>query len=92
MKYLIKPIVKYPFLTVGIIILNTIILGYLSKNIKFETDFMKMLPEDNPARIAQARMEEKFGVADMIIIGLETDDIFNTDFLEKIKNLSILKK
>jgi hydrophobe/amphiphile efflux-3 (HAE3) family protein len=88
MKHLIRPIIKYPFLTVGVILLITILLGYHSKNIKFDTDFMKMLPEDNPVRVAQESMEEEFGVADMIIIGLVTDDIFNSDFLEKIKNLS----
>jgi len=88
MKHLIRPIIKYPFLTVGIILLITIILGYLSKDIKYDIDFMKMLPEDNPVRVAQESMEEEFGVADMIVIGLVTDDIFNADFLEKIKNLS----
>ncbi|MBW1901017.1 MAG: RND family transporter [Deltaproteobacteria bacterium] len=52
-----------------------------------------LLPEDNPVRVAQEAMEEEFGVADMIIIGLVTDDIFNTDFLEKIKKISkVLKK
>ena len=88
MKHLIRPVIKHPYLTVGIILLITIILGYFSKNIKFDTDFMKMLPEDNPVRVAQEEMEEEFGVADMIVIGLVTDDIFNADFLEKIKNLS----
>ena len=89
MKHLIRPIIKHPYLTVGIILLITIILGYFSKNIKFDTDFMKMLPEDNPVRVAQEEMEEEFGVADMIVIGLVTDDIFNADFLEKVKNLNL---
>jgi len=39
-------------------------------------------------RIAQESMEEEFGVADMIIVGLVTDDIFDSGFLEKIKKLS----
>jgi len=88
MKYLIKPIINHPYLTVSIIVLITIILGYSSKNIRIETDFMKMLPEGHPVRTAQEEMEEEFGVADMIIVGLVTDDIFNTDFLAKIKKIS----
>jgi hydrophobe/amphiphile efflux-3 (HAE3) family protein len=88
MKHLIRPIIKHPFLTVGIIILITIILGYHSKNVKFDTDFMKMLPEDNTARVAQEAMEEEFGLSDMIVIGLVTEDIFNADFLTKVKDLT----
>jgi len=33
-------------------------------------------------------MEEEFSVADMMIIGLVTDDIFDSSFVEKIKILS----
>jgi len=93
MKHILKPIIKHPYITVGVIVLITIILGYLSKDIKIDTDFMKMLPEDFPVRVAQEKMEEEFGVADMIIIGLVTDNIFDTDFLTRIKELSkVLKK
>ncbi len=88
MKHLINPIIKHPYLTVFVIILITVVLGYFSKDIRIETDFMKMLPEDNPVRVAQEAMEEEFGVADMIIVGLVTDDIFDSGFLENIKKLS----
>jgi len=88
MKHFIRPIIEYPYLTVGIIILITIFLGIYSKNIKLETDFMKMLPADNSVRVAQEAMEEEFGLSDMIIIGLVPEDIFDPDFLEKIKELS----
>ena len=88
MKHLIKPIIKHPYLTVSIIVLITILLGYYAKDIKLETDLMKMLPEDHPVRVGQEAMEEEFGLADMIIIGLVTEDIFNTDFLTKVKDLT----
>ncbi len=88
MKYLIRPIIKHPYLTVGVVLLITILLGYSSKNIKLETDFMKMLPENHPVRTAQEAMEEEFGLSDMIIIGLVTDDIFDTDFLTKVDDLT----
>ncbi len=88
MKHLIGPIIKHPYLTVGVIVLITIILGYHSKDIKVDTDMMKLLPETYPVRVAQEAMEEEFGVADMVIVGLVTDDIFDTDFLAKIINVS----
>jgi len=47
-----------------------------------------MLPEDHPTRIAEDAMKETFGISDMIFVGLETDNIFNAEFLSKIKSLS----
>jgi predicted RND superfamily exporter protein len=88
MKYLIKPIIKHHYLTVIIICAITAFMGYQLKYLRIDNDVMNTLPDDHPTKIAQKEMEEDFGAADMILIGLETDNIFNTEFLEKVKILS----
>jgi len=88
MKYLIKPIINHPYLTICLIFLVSLFLGYEIKNLKVDTDITKMLPEDHPTRIAEDAMKEAFGISDMILLGLETDNIFDAEFLAKIKDLS----
>ncbi len=88
MHYLIKPIIKHYYLTTIVILAITLFLAYNLKNLRFDNDVAAMLPDDHPTKIAQNEMKEDFGTAEMIMIGFETDDIFNADLLEKIKNLS----
>jgi predicted RND superfamily exporter protein len=88
MKYLIKPIIKHHYLTTFLIFIITLFLGYNLKNLRFDSDITAMLPDDHPTKMAQQSLEEDFGAAEMIMIGLKTDDIFNVDFLKKIKDLS----
>ena len=87
MKYLIKPIINHPYLTICLIFLISLFLAYQARTLKVDIDIMKLLPEDHPTRIAEDAIKEEFGVSDMILIGLITDDIFNADFLAKIKEL-----
>ncbi len=88
MKYLIKPIINHHYLTAIIILAITIFMGYQLRYLGIDNDMMATLPADHPTKIAQNKMEEDFGTAEMIMIGLETDNIFNTEFLEKVKILS----
>ncbi len=88
MKYFIKPIINHPYLTIFVIFLVSIFLGYNIRTLKIDTEITKMLPEDHPTRLAEDAIREEFGISDMILIGLETDDIYAGDFLAKIKNLS----
>ncbi len=88
MKYLIKPIINHPYLTICLIFLVSIFLGYEIRNLKVDTDLTKMIPEDHPTRIAEDAMKEAFGITEMILVGLVTDNIFNADFLAKIKSIS----
>ncbi|MBW2217766.1 MAG: MMPL family transporter, partial [Deltaproteobacteria bacterium] len=88
MEYLIKPIIKHPYLTIGLIVLITIFLGHNISTLKIDTEITKMLPEGHPTRIAEDTIKEEFGISDMILIGLVTDNIYNSDFLTKVKNVS----
>ncbi len=88
MKYLIQPIIKHYYLTAALILLITPFWGYNLKNIGFNNDAIGMMPDDHPVRVAERNIKEDFGVAEMIMIGIETDNIFKTDLLKKIKTVS----
>ncbi len=88
MKYLIKPIIKHYYLTTILILVITLILGLNLRKLRFDNDTSAMIPDGHPTKVAQKSMEKDFGAAEMIMIGLETNDIFKTDILEKIKRLS----
>ncbi len=88
MKYLIKPIIKHHYLTVLLILAITMILGYYLKDLKIDNDVTNMLEDDNPTKIAQKMIDKEFGAAEMLMIGLVTDNIFEAEFLTKVKKLS----
>ncbi len=88
MRFFNKTVVNYPKLIVMIITAMTIFFGYHLTQLQIDNNVTNMLPEDNPTRMAHEAIEEEFGVADMVMIGLLTDTIFNTEFLSNIKTLS----
>ncbi len=88
MKYLVRPIIKYPYITVILISAITFFFVYHLKNLQLNNDTYVMVPDDHPLMVAQNNIEADFGTAEIIMIGLETDNIFNKPFLEKIKQLS----
>lgn len=88
MKHLIQPIIKHYYLTAFLILLITPFWGYNLKNIGFNNDTIGMIPGDHPVRVAEKTIKEDFGVAEMIMIGIETDNIFKAELLKKIKKVS----
>ena len=54
---------------------------------RIETAPENFLVEDDPARIAYLDFQEVFGRQDMIIVAIRPPDVFDLDFLEKLRNL-----
>ncbi len=88
MKYLITPIIKHPYITTFLISIITLFFGYNLKNLQVDNDVINLLPDDHVTKIAQESIEKDFGAAEMIMIGLKTDNIFDKDLLSKIQNVS----
>ncbi|MCS5420911.1 MULTISPECIES: efflux RND transporter permease subunit [Psychrilyobacter] len=55
---------------------------------QFDADIKSQLPDDMPSRLRLDRIEEIFGGTEIIMIGLETDNILNGDTLKRVKDLS----
>lgn len=88
MNFLIKPIMKFPFATVCFMAILTLFFGYNLKNLKIDEDLRNVIPETHPVRVQMDEIENEFGTIEMMMVGLETDTIYNSAFLKKIYSLS----
>ena len=92
MKKLAESIVKLRIPIVIITFMITIILGYFIKDIKVNSDILSYLPEDDNAAALFNSVGKKYGGNDMAIIAIQSDDIFQKDVLERIKQLTDSRK
>jgi predicted RND superfamily exporter protein len=89
LNYLEK-LLKHPILVMVVFIaLTAFFVLELKDNTRMETDLDKYMPQDHPAFIYSDQAEEWFDIKDGIIIAIEnTDGIYNTGTLTKIKQLT----
>jgi predicted RND superfamily exporter protein len=88
MKKLSELIIKLRIPIVIITFLITMILGYFIKDIKVNSDILSYLPKDDNAAALFNSVGKKYGGNDMALIVVQSDDIFQKDVLEHIKQLT----
>ncbi|MBU2966374.1 MMPL family transporter [Amphritea sp. 2_MG-2023] len=79
---------KWVFL--GVLLL-TLIAGLQIPSIQVDTDPENMLPADNPARVFHDHVKERFGLHDMIVVGVVNNaaqGIYNPQSLSELHQLS----
>ena len=81
-----------PKLIIALSVIMAIVLAAMIPQIKIDTDPENMLPSDEPARIFHTQTKEKFGLHDMIVVGIVNDNnpqgIYNLNTLKSIHTLS----
>lgn len=87
MKKFIDFIIKNPRFILSIIIIATLIFGYGLTKLETQNSWESELPKHDPKVVTKERIEEIFGKKDILLIGIETDNIFNYHTLHKIKNI-----
>ncbi|RTE64551.1 RND transporter [Amphritea opalescens] len=73
------------------VLLLTLIAGLQIPSIQVDTDPENMLPADNPARIFHDHVKERFGLHDMIVVGVVNDTaqgIYNPQSLSELHQLA----
>ncbi|MBN0986129.1 efflux RND transporter permease subunit [Amphritea pacifica] len=73
------------------VLLLTVIAGLQIPSIKVDTDPENMLPADNPARVFHDHVKERFGLHDMIVVGVVNNSaggIYNQQSLSELQQLS----
>lgn len=83
-----EKIVKLKWLIIVIVIGLTTFLGYQIKDLKIDSDIISSLPDDDPAALLYKNIGKEFGGNDMGMIIIETDDIFNKDVLNYVKQIT----
>ena len=83
-----ESVVKFRWLIIITTLVLTIVLGYQITNLKINSDLISSLPDDDPAASLYKKVGTQFGGNDMGMIVLETDDIFNTEVLQHVKQIT----
>ncbi|MDO9155156.1 MAG: efflux RND transporter permease subunit [Paludibacter sp.] len=88
MNKLAEAIIKFKWFIIIAVLGLTAVFGYQLKNIKINSDIISSLPDDDPAAALYKNIGTQFGGNDMGMIVLETDNIFKTDVLQHIKQIT----
>lgn len=76
---------KFRYALLAIILAITVFFGYFLKDLKVDADVLGYLPEDDLAAILFTEIGKKYGGNDMVIIGLEADNVFSAEMLEIVR-------
>ena len=83
-----ESVVKFRWIIIITALVLTIVLGYQVKNLKINSDVLSSLPDDDPAASLYKKVGTQFGGNDMGMIVLETDNIFKTEVLQHVKQIT----
>ncbi|HJP19087.1 MAG: hypothetical protein CMD96_03530 [Gammaproteobacteria bacterium] len=86
-----KKVVQFPKTTLLLTIIITVFFFSRLSDLKMETNIESMLPKEMDAYINKNKLEEIFGVKDMIVIGIVNegpDGIFNLKSLSLVKEIT----
>jgi predicted RND superfamily exporter protein len=81
-------VIKYRKIVIFISLLITLILGYSLKGLKINPDIISYLPKNDPTVKLFDYIGEEYGGNFLVMIALETDDIFNKETIERIDYLT----
>jgi uncharacterized protein len=82
---LTRIIYRSRFFVLAVWILITCFLGFQAKNITIDTATESMLHDDDPSLIDYNRFRDQFGRAELVVLLVEGPDIFDLDFLTRLR-------
>ena len=88
MKKFAEGIIKLKWLIIVVVIGLTVFFGYQLKNIKIDADVINSLPDDDSTAVLYTNIGNKYGGNTMGMVILQTDNIFETNVLEDIRQIT----
>ena len=88
MEKLAELTIKLKWLTIIVVTALTVFFGIHVKDITINSDLINSLPDDDPAAKEYKFVGKKYGGNDMGMIVLETDDVFKTEVLKHVKQIT----
>ena len=88
MDKIAKAIVKLRWVIIIFVLGTTVFFGYHINDIKINSDIINSLPDDDPTAYLYKEIGKEFGGNDVGMIALETDNIYKTEVLEHIKQVT----
>lgn len=81
-------VVRFRYLIILLVAVITAAMGYYLKNLEVNADVMSYLPDEDRAARLFNRIGETYGGNEMIIVGLETEHIFESEMLHLVKQVT----
>lgn len=88
MEKLIRMIIKLKWIIILAVFALTLFFGYQITHLTINSDVLSFLPDDDPAARLYKDIGTQFGGNDMGMIVLESDDIFKTEVLQHVKQIT----
>ncbi|OQX97446.1 MAG: hypothetical protein B6I20_12600 [Bacteroidetes bacterium 4572_117] len=88
MNKIAELIVKLKWPIILAVVALTVFFGMQLKNISINSDVLSSLPDDDPVAKLYKDIGDKYGGNAMGMIVLETDDVFKTEVLEHVKQIT----
>ncbi|MFQ5637898.1 MAG: RND family transporter [bacterium] len=88
MKHFARFVTHYPKSVLAALFVVTLILGFGISKLETRNNYDADLPKEDPIIKTNDRFGEIFGEKAMIMIGIESDNIFQTSTLEKVAHIS----
>ena len=88
MKRFAELIIKLKWLIIIAVTGLTIFFGYQAKKLKINSDIMSSLPDNDPVSLLYKKIGTQFGGNDIGMIVLETDNVFKTEVLIHVKQIT----
>ena len=88
MNKIAKAIVKLKWLIIAVVLGLTVFFGYHINDIKINSDIINSLPDDDPVAHLYKEIGKEFGGNDVGMIALETDNVYKTEVLEHVKQIT----
>lgn len=81
-------IIRFRWVIISTTFVITVLLGLQIKNLTINSDILSTLPDDDPTARLYKDIGDQFGGNNIGMIVLETDDVFKTEVLEHIKQVT----
>lgn len=88
MEKLTRIIIKLKWIIVASVLALTIFFGYQTQFLTINSDILSSLPDDDPIASLYKEIGTQFGGNDMGMIVLESDNVFKTEILQHIKQIT----
>jgi uncharacterized protein len=88
MEKLANVLIRFRAFIILFVVALTLFLGYQMKNLSINSDVISSLPDTDPYASLLKEVGEKFGGNKIGMVILETDDIFRTDVLEHVAQIT----
>jgi uncharacterized protein len=89
MNWYFKLILQRPKLTLVALLIVTVLFGLGLPKLKIRNNSDSELPESDPIVMTKNKIDKIFGKKSAVLIGIKTDNIYNTKTLEKIAAISL---